>query len=321
VNVTGGELLTGKYMSIGQYATFNNGDPNLPRHNGDAVLNISGGEVLAGQSLGGPGSGYDTFCGGTSQASGTINLSGNGYLAVGRPEKKGSNKSNIIIGNAEFNGVGTVNISDNAELYSRALPDVYTANDSCINLLTPETAVLRVKNKSGIVGQLENLITSGGIKNWEGSSELCDFTITRVKVGGRYENVTYTVTANGPIIANLDILPEEDPNLFAVNMQSKGRLPMAILGSNDYDINDIDISSLSVAGTVLPVRTPKIEKDVNGDGLLDLVIHVSRRDVIAALGLDLLDPGTVVDITVNATMLSCGKLQATDSVILEARSD
>ena len=116
-----------------------------------------------------------------------------------------------------------------------------------------------------------------------------------------------------PLVVDLDILPSDDPNLLTVNMKSDGRLPVAILGSEDYNVNNIDVNSISINDMIFPVKEPRVEKDENGDGLLDLVIHFSRRDVISGLGLA---PDEVpVDITVTATTVTGGPLSGTDSVI------
>ena len=119
----------------------------------------------------------------------------------------------------------------------------------------------------------------------------------------------------------MDILPCDDPNLFTVNMQGKGRLPIAILASEEYDITQIDAVSLHIGEATFPVRVPVIDKDDNGDGLPDLKIHYSRRDVIAALGLDTMEPGTVVPITVEGLMNDGRVVFGTDNVVLVARED
>ncbi|UCD29470.1 MAG: hypothetical protein JSV03_03020, partial [Planctomycetota bacterium] len=63
INMSGGEIITLKYVSIGQ------------DNEADSVLNISGGQFLSGQD----GQERNFFCGATSTAEGTINLSGDGY--------------------------------------------------------------------------------------------------------------------------------------------------------------------------------------------------------------------------------------------------
>jgi hypothetical protein len=96
---------------------------------------------------------------------------------------------------------------------------------------------------------------------------------------------------------------------------------MAILGSEDYDVTQIKIDSISVANMLFPVKNPQAEKDENGDGLIDLMIHVSRRDLIQALGLDQMAAGTVVPITVEGILLDGTRFIATDCVTLVGRED
>ena len=143
---------------------------------------------------------------------------------------------------------------------------------------------------------------------------------------GKWTSIDDVSVAGGYTILTpaLDILPDDDPNVFVVNKKnnkSKGRLPMAILGSEDFSVADIDADSISIADAVFPLKTPSIE-DVNLDGIDDLAIHVSRRDLIDAMGLDLLDAGTEVEVTVNAGLLAgCDLVAATDVIILQATGD
>jgi hypothetical protein len=112
----------------------------------------------------------------------------------------------------------------------------------------------------------------------------------------------------------LDILPNDDPNLFTVNTQGKGRLPMAIGSSACATDADIDPASISIAGVVFPVKTPHVDGD-------DLIVHVSRRALIIALGLGAMPPGAVVDVTVDGVLLDGTPFTATDSITLVARGD
>jgi len=137
----------------------------------------------------------------------------------------------------------------------------------------------------------------------------------------------------GPTRLSLDIKPGSCPNPLNTNTRSKGRLPMAILGTEDFDVSDIDPDSISIAGTVLPQKTPSIEDEsapvdgdecacqVSTDGINDLVVHFSRREIITALALDTMEPGTVVPITVEGTLLDGTPFEATDCVTLVPRVD
>ncbi|MHC4445061.1 MAG: hypothetical protein ACYTF1_20635 [Planctomycetota bacterium] len=128
------------------------------------------------------------------------------------------------------------------------------------------------------------------------------------------------VIVEPPLEVDIDILPSDDPNLLTVNMQSKGRLPIAILGSAENDVSQINISSLHIGETTFAVRLGVID-DINEDGFDDVMLHFSRRDVIAALGLDEMEPGEVVPITVQGVLTSGRCVLGTDDVVLEARSD
>jgi parallel beta-helix repeat protein len=135
-------------------------------------------------------------------------------------------------------------------------------------------------------------------------------------------------------ILNLDILPEDCPNLLTQNVDNKGRLPMAILGTDTFNVSEINLDSISIAGTVFPVKMPSIEDvgtpfegelcdchELEGDGINDLVIHFSRRDVLLALGLDAMEPGIVVPITVKGELLDGTPFEATDCVTIVSRED
>ena len=121
------------------------------------------------------------------------------------------------------------------------------------------------------------------------------------------------------ITAGLDILPDNDPNYFTPNKRSGGRLPMAILGSADLDVTTIDFSTVNIAG-VYPVKNKATYRDVDLDGYDDLELKFSRGDLIDALGLDMYEPGTMVDVTVSAKV-GCDDLVATDVLVIRALSD
>ena len=70
----------------------------------------------------------------------------------------------------------------------------------------------------------------------------------------------------------IDIKPGSDPN--SINVNSKGLLPVAIFGSSDFDVTQIDTATvdfdiLDVNGSTLATRC-NIE-DVDGDAIDDMV--------------------------------------------------
>ena len=89
---------------------------------------------------------------------------------------------------------------------------------------------------------------------------------------------TYSYPATIPLATclsvNIDIKPGSDPNAFNIN--DHGVIPVAILGSEVFDVYDIDIPTVKFAGLEVRV-TGKAQKekcafkDFNSDGYMDLV--------------------------------------------------
>ena len=77
---------------------------------------------------------------------------------------------------------------------------------------------------------------------------------------------------------NVDIYikPNSFPN--SINLKSKGNVPVAILSSPTFDAATVDRGTVEFAGArALAIGgTPE---DVNGDGLLDLVLHFSTQSL------------------------------------------
>ena len=76
-------------------------------------------------------------------------------------------------------------------------------------------------------------------------------------------------------------MPGKNPN--EVKLASKGTLPVAVLGSEDLDVTQIDQTTLKLEG-VSPKPKGKSSKvgtlrDVNGDSFVDLVLHFDLKDL------------------------------------------
>jgi hypothetical protein len=90
------------------------------------------------------------------------------------------------------------------------------------------------------------------------------------------------------VVIDIDILPGSLEN--PLNMKSGGNIPIAILGTADLDVADIDASSLTLGDGTGP-DTPVAMKnngtveaymeDVNRDGMMDLVAMFSMPDLVS----------------------------------------
>ncbi len=80
---------------------------------------------------------------------------------------------------------------------------------------------------------------------------------------------------------DIDIKPGSERN--PINLESKGVIPMAILGREDFDVDAIDVATLALEGAGPRVKGKSGNigsfEDVNDDGFLDLILHFPTSDV------------------------------------------
>jgi hypothetical protein len=113
----------------------------------------------------------------------------------------------------------------------------------------------------------------------------------------------------------VDIKPGACPNPF--NPGSKGVLPVAILGTANFDVRTIDPRTVSLAG-VPPLRssyedvgTPAPANECNAlgpDGHMDMTLKFDTEAVVAALGLDTANDGQQLVLSLTGTQQT-GTLQ------------
>jgi hypothetical protein len=105
------------------------------------------------------------------------------------------------------------------------------------------------------------------------------------------------------LLVTIDVKPGSDPNCF--NIDGHGVVPVAILGSDTLDVNNINIASLLFDGLDVRVRGNRgplcAVEDVNGDAYPDLVCHFeddpnnwTAGDSIATLT-GMLNDGTAIE--------------------------
>ena len=86
------------------------------------------------------------------------------------------------------------------------------------------------------------------------------------------------------IEVNVDIQPGSD--LSPLNPFSRGVIPVAILGSDTFDVADVDVTTLAFGpdGAPLAHRNGPHVKDANRDGVKDLLAHFRTEESGIALG-------------------------------------
>ncbi len=82
----------------------------------------------------------------------------------------------------------------------------------------------------------------------------------------------------GTLQVQIDVKPGSTTN--SINLGSHGLVPVAILSDTSFDATQVDADTVELAGSSVAVRGKGDKlmasiKDVNGDGLDDLLIHVS----------------------------------------------
>ena len=93
---------------------------------------------------------------------------------------------------------------------------------------------------------------------------------------GSAYSIGYATAAPPVVEVDVDIKPGSDPNCF--NSDGHGVIPVAILGSADFDASTVDPFTVSLDGAEVRVKGKSGNagslEDVNGDGYQDLVVHI-----------------------------------------------
>lgn len=136
-----------------------------------------------------------------------------------------------------------------------------------------------------------------------------DFVVWGDNGNNKTTEVSVTITVLKQVVA-IDIKPGSEPN--SINLCSNGAVPVAVLGSAELDVANINTTTLKFADAEIKVvgkkdRSLCTYEDVNEDGMTDLVCHFVTTDIE---GVD----GDSMSATVTGELLNGIFIEGTDSV-------
>jgi sugar lactone lactonase YvrE len=145
------------------------------------------------------------------------------------------------------------------------------------------------------------------------------------------EVIVSRISPYAPIAVAVDIKPGSCPN--PLNLGRRGRLPAAILGSEDFDVNAIDITSIRLAG-VAPIRSSledvaTLVSDGNEcdcttagpDGYADLTLKFETEEVIGVIAETVADmnSGETLVLPLVGVLMDETAIEGADCVVIRGK--
>jgi hypothetical protein len=167
-------------------------------------------------------------------------------------------------------------------------------------------------------------------------NDAIDWTCQMSDLGAQNPGLTTPFVDDCAVSVHLDIRPRGCPNPF--NPRSMGYLPAALLGTEIFDVADIDLATLEIAradgvgGSVAPhegwpgphATYADVATPFNGevcdchtlaeDGIVDLRFVFAIDELVAALELNGLSPGETVELVVTGELLDGTLFEAHDCI-------
>jgi hypothetical protein len=135
-------------------------------------------------------------------------------------------------------------------------------------------------------------------------------------------NIDYFGLGDVPVPVDFDIKPGSCPNPF--NVGSQGVLPVAILGSENLDINSIDMTTIRLEG-IAPIRSsfedvaapadaqnPCDCTTQGADGFTDLTLKFDTQEIVNAIG-EVVD-GEMLQLVITGKLTDGTKIEGSDCI-------
>ena len=286
---------------------------------GNGILNITGGGTLNGSgTIGSSGSGTGTVTvdgagstwmsntnikvGNHTIGHGTLNITDggvvssagvstieNGPVTVDGVGSTWTNRWDLAI------GYGTLNITGGG-LVSVARTLRTPMQSSLINMSTGGMLALDGEADDSLVDFLGLIDGTDAIRYWDdsisdwadimGATYGRDYTLNYLTEG---DLDGYTVLTVDNLLTNvsIDIKPGGDTN--NINLDSNGNIAVAIFSTDDFDATTVDPATITLADARVKARGKRGDlmsffKDVDLDGLLDLLVHIDTQGLVLGDG-------------------------------------
>jgi len=144
-----------------------------------------------------------------------------------------------------------------------------------------------------------------------------------------YSNIGFRIAQvpEPSVAVNIDIKPTSCPN--PLNVKSKGVLPVAILGSEDFDVTNIDVLSVRLAGIAAirsnyeDVATPLADANEceciveEPDSFLDITLKFKIQEIVEVIGE--VNHGDVLTLPLTGVLLDERPIEGVDCVLIRGK--
>ncbi len=169
----------------------------------------------------------------------------------------------------EFDRIGTVTNVDGITIHLDL--------DSPVPLIPGQPHILELVVPEGVLGWFADANTYA-----DGNGIFCILDANVCDDIG-FDHAFRTYFGSSTTEVEIDIKPNSDPN--SINTRSMGVVPVAILGTESFDVTTVDVATL-MFGNASPAHDLSDPdtynehiQDVNGDGFDDLVSHYKQKEI------------------------------------------